>query len=411
MLIRVLFLLLLALPAHAADTLTGRMVVGYQGWFDCPDDGFGPRVWRHWFHRDASGALRPTFDLWPDMREVPPEEHCATGLVKPDGRPAPLFSSENPATVARHVRWMAEHGIEAAALQRFIGQFRDPVIRAGADRVMDNLAAAAITHRRSWFVMYDLSGLTEATAPAVLAEFTRFAARGMLSHPAYQRHDGRPVVGLWGMGFNGRDATAADWRHVLDAARERLGDVTLLIGVPAWWREGVRDARPGPEWQALYARAHILSPWAVGRFGDIASAERYARETLSRDHALARSRGQEVMPVIFPGFSWANLMEVRGQPGRRNHIPRRCGAFYWAQARAVVNGGARLLYTAMFDELDEGTAILPIAPSRADTPADGRFLAADEDGCALPSDWYLRLAGAVQRGLAEGRLPEAMPTP
>jgi hypothetical protein len=142
------------------------MVVGYQGWFDCPDDGFGPPVWRHWFARGADGALRPTFDLWPDMRDLPPEERCATGLVKPDGRPAPVFTSQKPATVARHFRWMAEHGIEAAALQRFLGQFRDPVARAGADRVMDNMAAGALAHGRSWFVMYDLSGLTPAAAPS-----------------------------------------------------------------------------------------------------------------------------------------------------------------------------------------------------------------------------------------------------
>jgi hypothetical protein len=411
MLIRLLALLLLALPAQAADTLTGRMVVGYQGWFDCPDDGFGPPSWHHWFLRGPDGALRPTFDLWPDMRELPPEEHCATGLSKPDGRAAPLFSSQNPATVARHLRWMREHGIEAAALQRFISAFRDPVRRAGADRVMDSLAAAALAEQRSWFVMYDLSGLDAGSVPAIAEEFARLAARGVLRHPAYQRHDGRPVLGLWGIGFAGREATAADWRAVLDAAREQLGEVTLLLGVPAWWREGVRDGRGGPEWQELYARGHILSPWAVGRFADTAGAERYARETLAADLALARARGQEVMPVIFPGFSWTNLMQAHGRAAPRNQIARRCGAFYWSQARAAMQAGARLLYTAMFDELDEGTAIMPIAPSRADTPEGGRFLAADEDGCALPADWYLRLAGAVQRGLAEGSLPAAPPAP
>jgi hypothetical protein len=121
---------------------------------------------------------------------------------------------------------------------------------------------------------------------------------------------------------------------------------------------------------------------------------------LVQDIALARSRGQEVMPVIFPGFSWRNLMETRGHAAPRKQIPCRCGACYSAQARAAPQAGAALLYTAMFDEVDEGMAILPIAPSRAETPEGGRFLAADEDGCALPADWDLRLAGAVQRGLA-----------
>jgi hypothetical protein len=53
----------------------------------------------------------------------------------------------------------------------------------------------------------------------------------------------------------------------------------------------------------------------------------------------------------------------------------------------------------MFDEVDEGTAMLKIAPSAAEAPVEGRWLTMDADGEALSSDFYLRLGGAAGRML------------
>jgi hypothetical protein len=52
-----------------------------------------------------------------------------------------------------------------------------------------------------------------------------------------------------------------------------------------------------------------------------------------------------------------------------------------------------MLYGAMFDEVDEGTAMFKIAPTAAAVPAQGSFVPLDVDGQKLPSDWYLRVAG------------------
>jgi hypothetical protein len=53
-----------------------------------------------------------------------------------------------------------------------------------------------------------------------------------------------------------------------------------------------------------------------------------------------------------------------------------------------------MAYVAMFDEVDEGTAIFKVSNS---PPTQGRFQTYD----GLPSDWYLRLTGEgtkVMRG-------------
>ncbi len=54
-----------------------------------------------------------------------------------------------------------------------------------------------------------------------------------------------------------------------------------------------------------------------------------------------------------------------------------------------------MIYVAMFDEVDEGTAMYKLAASEADLPKVGQFVSLDHDGHKLPSDWYLQLAQAV----------------
>jgi hypothetical protein len=78
--------------------------------------------------------------------------------------------------------------------------------------------------------------------------------------------------------------------------------------------------------------------------------------------------------------------------------------------------GATSVMTAMFDEVDEATAILPIATGAHQVPNTGRFLHLAQDGEVLPADWYLRLAGAASEVLAGSRplsatIPISVPTP
>jgi hypothetical protein len=105
------------------------------------------------------------------------------------------------------------------------------------------------------------------------------------------------------------------------------------------------------------------------------------------------------MPVVFPGVSWHNLAG-----GPSNEIPRRGGAFYWRQVWNAVGAGATMLKTAMFDEVDEGTAMFKLAPTPAQLPSGAALVPLDADGRALPSDFYLRVGGAAT-ALLRGDLP------
>jgi hypothetical protein len=63
-----------------------------------------------------------------------------------------------------------------------------------------------------------------------------------------------------------------------------------------------------------------------------------------------------------------------------------------------------MIYGAMFDEMDEGTAMLKLAPTAAQLPAQGTFVPLNIDGQPLPSDWYLRMADQASRML-RGDIP------
>jgi hypothetical protein len=400
----------LAVSAGQVDvtTLTGKLIMGYQGWFECPGD---PNVsgWMHW-----KGGSEPTVDMLPDVTELPPSERCNSGMTAANGQPIFLFSSENPDTVDRHFAWMQQYGIDGVALQKFANQILYPDSQARADAVLSNVAAAAERHGRGFFLMYDLSGFQPDNLDELVADWTRLEASGITKNHSYLRHRGKPAIGLWGIGFSkalqppdaiGRFLTE------LHAASARFGDVSIIAGVPTGWRLGYGDASSDPKWKAIWPKLDVLSPWTVGRYQDDATADRYAETFLVADMQEAKRIGVDYMPVIFPGFSWLNLMEARHTTKGvvSNQIRRKCGAFYWRQAYNALRLGASMIYTAMFDEMDEGTAMLKLVPDKDGVPPYPTFVTLDADGCKLPSDWYLRLAGRVTASLANGQKLQVTP--
>jgi hypothetical protein len=398
--------------AVSAQSLTHQFILGYQGWFACPTDPGMDGHWSHWFAETPAG-LRPTFDLLPDVSALPPAERCATPLRDGAGRPVFVFSSQNAATVDRHFAWMEEAGIAGVALQRFAVAIRDPHIRPRVEEVRRNVTRAAEAHGRIFFIMYDLSGLDDGALGAVLQDWAELEAEGATASPAYAHHRGHPVLALWGVGFHDRPLRPASLLALFAALRRVSaphGGVTLMGGVPVGWRADIENPEMTVDWGAVFKALDIISPWTVGFFADAEGADRYLHRFLLPDLALSHGLGLDYMPVVFPGFSWKNLMDVRNDPHPHplNAIPRRCGRFFWHQVANTIGAGADMMYGAMFDEVDEGTALFRITPHQTGT-APG-FVALDADGCTLPADWYLRLSGAAQ-AMLDGHRPftAAMP--
>jgi len=50
---------------------------------------------------------------------------------------------------------------------------------------------------------------------------------------------------------------------------------------------------------------------------------------------------------------------------------------------------------AMFDEVDEGTAVFKLESHAANLPVGAAMLSLEADGCTVPPDHYLDLTGAA----------------
>ena len=178
-------------------TLTGKVMCGYQGWFNCEGDGAG-RGWNHW--TKSRGSLAPgnaKIDLWPDVSELGPDERFATEFRHADGRVAEVFSSFKKETVLRHFEWMHDYGIDGAFVQRFVAGVRDPKSLRQNNSVLAHCREGAEKSGRAFVVMYDLSGLGANRMKDVMDDWS--ALRGTLhvtDSPAYLRHRGKPLVAV-----------------------------------------------------------------------------------------------------------------------------------------------------------------------------------------------------------------------
>jgi hypothetical protein len=138
----------------------------------------------------------------------------------------------------------------------------------------------------------------------------------------------------------------------------------------------------------------------VGRYTTPAQAVQYATNTLRQDLEWCRERRKDYLPVVFPGFSWHNM----NQRSPSDQIPRLKGRFLWTQFVEAKRAGATMVYQAMFDEVNEGTAIFKCANNPP--TGDSTFLTYE----GLPGDFYMRLVGRASLML-RGQVPvtEAVP--
>jgi arylsulfatase A-like enzyme len=382
------------------STLKGKVMVGYQGWFNCEGDG-ADLGWTHWAknRRKMFAPDNVTVDLWPDVSELDAAERYATDFKNVDGSIAEVFSSGNRETVLRHFRWMRDYGIDGAFIQRFANGLSQPGNKQHKDRVLSHAREGANQFGRSFAVMYDLSGLPAGGVSIVRDDWANLQAEWKVGvDAAYQQHEGAPLVAIWGVGFTkGRKYGLGECLELVQWLKSE--GCAVMLGVPSFWREGVRDATSDPILHSILKLADIVSPWSVGRYRTPEQATIHAANVWQADRAWCLEHGLDFLPVAFPGFSWKNL-----HGGELDAIPRLKGEFLWSQVVGAQRAECDMLYIAMFDEVDEGTAIFKCT----NTPPVGAPFLTYED---LPSDHYLRLVG-YSGSMLKGRVPfqETMPT-
>ena len=380
-------------------TLFWKVMCGYQGWFGAPGDGSLDGGWRHWTKKSGPlGDGNAKIDLWPDVSDLSPAERFQTNFKLADGRPAEVFSSFVKPTVLRHFQWMQQYGIDGVFVQRFAAGLSNKKNLSHNNAALANCREGAETYGRTYAVMYDLSGMNGGRMSQVMDDWRNLKKQmGVTQDRTYLFHRGQPVVAIWGIGFNDhRNYNLSECRQLIEFFKHdpEAGGCTVMLGVPAHWRELNNDAVNDPELLKVIAMADVVSPWTVGRYTDINGADKYAATTLAADTSWCREHKIDYLPVVFPGFSWHNMYG-----GTFNQIPRLHGQFLWSQFCAVKRAGISMAYVAMFDEVDEGTAIFKCA-NDVPTGTNSQFVTFE----GLPSDFYLKLVGKGTR-LIRGEIP------
>lgn len=387
------------------DTYKGLVMAGYQGWQSCPGDGSlcatreGMDKWAHYVctypvndadgnampFRFEKGALGNAFTFWPDCSEYT-NTYEAPGFTYPDGTQAHLFSSYDEQTVMTHFRWMKEYGIDGVFAQRFMVYVNKGYTTEYGDHLvnLDHQMKASNEYGRAISIMYDLVGMNEEshlTPEYLMADLAELEAKYNFKDRSkgqkyYLYHNGKPLVGLVSFAQMDMPYNMTECRRCVELLQE--AGYSVMIGVPTYWRDGGQDSPYTTELLAMIEelKPDVLMPWFVGRYDhDGTTKPSYKgsatitgfddfKARIKDDADWCRERGVDYAPNVWPGFDWSH------QRPASMPYDRHGGDFLWKQAYYdIAVAGAEMIYIAMFDEIDEGTAIFKTL-RKSDAPSN-----------------------------------------
>jgi hypothetical protein len=387
----------------------GLIMAGYQGWFRAEGDEMNSG-WGHYGRGDKFNPENNTIDIWPDVSEY--EKTYETEFLYEDGTPARVFSSVDESTTDLHFKWMKEYGIDGVFMQRFYGVTRNPDEPKTQDRILTNAFKASQKYDRAIAVMYDLSGLQPGKddCDRIIEDWKKLVDNLKVldfgEKQTYLHHNGKPLVTIWGVGFPDRsyDIRKIKLDKLIDFLKNDpvYGGCSVMLGVPTYFRELNKDCLPDPYLHEIIESADIVLPWMVQRFTPLVHKPMdHLRDHIKADISWCKEHGVDYVPIAYPGFSWRNLSLGHPELARYTAygaIPRLGGQFFWDQLVTMVDAGAEMIYVAMFDEIDEGTAIFKVSDN---PPNSDKAHFIDNDGA--PSDQYLFLTGEGAKMLRKER--------
>lgn len=380
-------------PNTAYPSYKGLIMAGYQGWF---------RVNGEQIYPDES---RVRIDMWPDVSEY--EKTYPTGLKLADGSTARFFSSADKSTVDLHFKWMKDYGVDGVFMQRFFGRTRQPDRNDVSVKILQYALEAASENKRAIALMYDLSGLKRSgeDCSSIIEDWKFLVDTLQITNQkgakTYLHFNGRPLVAIWGLGFPDRPYNIREIgiMRLLDFLKNdpEYGGCSVMVGVPTFWRDLNADCVKDDYLHEIIKQSDIVMPWMVQRFSPLLhhDMDRY-RDIILEDMEWCREKNIDYVPCVYPGFSWHNLSRIEFPDDVKPpaSIPRQGGRFYWQQIFTALNAGVEMLYVAMFDEVNEGTAIFKCTnnPPVSDV---AKFIGMD----GKPSDHYLWLTGEAAKML------------
>ena len=187
-----------------------------------------------------------------------------------------IFSAYDSQSVFLHFKWMRDYGVDGVFVQRSVAAIKNPQNLHHDDHLLRNALNASRYYHRAIAIMYDFSGINEENKDwqviiddwKHLVDSFKIASGGRKQ--TYLYHRKKPLVALWGVGFPDRTNNLKSIEKIIDFLKNDpvYGGCSILLGVPAYWRDFGMDTEKDPYLHILIHKADIIRPWFVGRFNE-----------------------------------------------------------------------------------------------------------------------------------------------
>lgn len=359
-------------PAADATTLKGAVMVGYQGWFQCPND-LADQGWVHWASPDLYIPQNFATDMWPYMAAYPQSAQCrADALSLQSGQPAYVFSDANLPIVEQQFAWMQQYNIDGVFLQRNWGANSWQSPQSLQPWALANVRRAAADHGRTWAIEFAVSGLTDANVVQTVEADWKWlvSSAHILQDSGYSHEGGKPVVVLWGYSIDPTTLSPATGDTLVDFFKNDpvYGGNYVIGGISNAWPNRIAA------WQEHFSHYNGMLVWQTHNFAqDIAE---FGPTGLNEDYYAD----------VYPNIGYNDRLG---------------GQYYWNELYGAAAAGSKRMFVGMFDEYDEATAIMPMSDDTPATLAGGRQFLNNEGQSPL---WWLQLT-ADGKAMMNGQTP------
>jgi hypothetical protein len=377
---------------NPAAAFSDKSFAGYQIWHKA---GNNAADWVHWSYGVIPAAgfhINEDIASFPDLSEYATTETYPTNFASlGNGTATRLYNSTDASIINKQMGWLQTAGLDGVAVQRFVGPIGRS-ITITSESHLTNVKNACEATGRLFYICYDLNGSDPTIVQRMQMDWVYEIEqmRALTSSPNYATVNGKPVVEIWGVGYE--QASAVQCAGMISFLQAR--GCYVVGGTPREWR-----TNPATGFTSVFQSLDAVSPWTVGAYNDITGANNYLTNFMIADKAYCNTNGMDYLPVAFAGSAnWVNTDFTLSQTDRLG------GNLLWQQVVNAKSIGQTSVYYAMLDEFEESTNLIKGAIDYFDIPTDQYFETFAKDGVWTSSDYYLRLA-AVGAQLLRGTVP------
>ncbi len=374
-------------PTPTGSTISefkNKSFAGYQIWHKA---GSTAADWVHWSYGVIPYAgfhVGEDIASFPDLSSYPDTDTYLTNLAPlGNGKPTRLYNDADATIINRQMGWLQTAGLDGVAIQRFVGPIGRS-ITITPESHLTNVKNACEATGRLFYICYDLNGSDATILQRMQTDWVYEIEqmRALTSSPNYATVNGKPVVEMWGIGYDmiTSNQTCKDLIHFFQSR-----GCYVIGGTPRGWRTNSEGANPN--FLDVYNELDAVSPWTVGVYNDIPGANNYLTSKMVDDKIYCDANVIDYLPVVFAGS--ANWLS---SDGTFSQTDRAGGNLLWQQVLNAKSIGLTSVYFAMLDEFEESTNLINGAVDYFDIPTDQYFETFAKDGVWTSSDYYLRLA-------------------